>query len=414
MSVREQLRTRLMNDREHIIQMCQDLVRIPSENPPGDTRDVLRYITELLERHALGYEIVAPVAEWPNLIASVDGAQPGRHLVLNGHMDVFPAGDASHWTDGPFSGSIRDGRLYGRGVNDMKTGTLASILTFLYLADLREHLAGKLTLTCVSDEETFGRWGAQYLVKHHPEVLGDCVLNGEPSTPHTIRFGEKGLIWLELLVDTPGGHGGYPQVSANAIKIAAKIIGEIEQLTEITGDMPGEVEDRIEAGRDRFDEMLGAGATDNLKRVSVNVGLIEGGEKVNMIAAHSRTEVDIRCPIGVSTDQVLRHFEEIIGRYPEASYRIINKSEPNYVDPNHQMMRILQDNAEATRGIRPTPNISLGGTDCRLWRQRGVPAFIYGPTPYGMGAPDEYVTIDDLLGTIEVHVMSAFDYLAET
>ncbi len=304
MSVRDQLRTRLISDREKIIQLCQDLVRIPSENPPGDTRNVLRFITGLLDRDGRQYEIVAPVPEWPNLIASFDGDQPGRHLVLNGHMDVFPAGDASRWTGGAFSGALRDGKIFGRGVNDMKTGTLASVLTFLYLADLREHLAGRLTLTCVSDEETFGQWGARYLVENRPDVLGDCVINGEPSTPHTIRFGEKGLIWLELVVETQGGHGGYPQVSANAIKIAANIVGEIEQITAIAADMPGEVEQRIEATRDRFDEMLGAGATDNLKRASVNVGVIEGGEKVNMIAAHSRTEIDIRCPIGVSTDSV--------------------------------------------------------------------------------------------------------------
>jgi succinyl-diaminopimelate desuccinylase len=412
MTIREQLVDRLTRERDDIIRICQELVRIPSENPPGDTRDVLRYITDLLSRHGLEYEAVAPVQEWPNLVASFDGANPGRHLVLNGHMDVFPAGDPALWADGPFSGTLRDGKIFGRGINDMKAGTLASVLTFIYLSDIREHLAGKLTLTCVSDEETFGQYGARYLIENRPEVLGDCVLNGEPSTPNTVRFGEKGLIWIELNVNTKGGHGGYPQVSANAIKIASAIIGELEQLSEITGDMPGEVEDWIDAGRDAFDAMLGTGATDYLKRVSVNIGMTEGGEKVNMIAAHSRTEVDIRCPVGVSTDQALRRFDEIVGRYPEASYRIINQSEPNYVDPRHQMVDILQRNAEAVRGIRPEPNISLGGTDCRLWRQRGIPAFIYGPTPYNMGSPDEYVTVDDLLGTVSVHVLSAFDYLS--
>ncbi len=327
-------------------------------------------------------------------------------------MDVFPAGDNGLWTEGPFSGALRDEKIFGRGVNDMKAGTLASVLTFIYLSEIRQHLSGKLTLTCVSDEETFGEFGARYLVDHRPDVLGDCVLNAEPSTPSTIRFGEKGLIWIELNVDTKGGHGGYPQVSANAIKIASAIIGELERLTEITGDMPGEVENHIDAGQEAFDALLGDGATDNLKRVSVNIGMVEGGEKVNMIAAHSRTQIDIRCPIGVSTDQVLRQFDEIIGHYPGTTYRIINRSEPNYVDPQHEMVEILQNNAEAVRGIRPQPNISLGGTDCRLWRQRGVPAFIYGPTPYNMGAPDECVTVDDLLGTVSVHVLSAYDYLA--
>ena len=414
MTIRDQLKARLASDRDDIILMCQELVRIRSENPPGDTRDVLLSIADLLDRHHLTYDVVAPKTEWPNLIANFECGRPGRHLILNGHMDVFPAGDAALWTDDPFSGVVRDGKLFGRGVSDMKTGTLASVLTYIYLAELREHLAGRLTLTSVSDEETFGEYGARYLVENRAEVHGDCVLNGEPSTPNTIRFGEKGLIWIELSVDTKGGHGGYPHVSQNAIKIASRIISELEALNEISGDMPGEVEELIDAGRDAFDALLGVGATDYLKQVTVNIGRIEGGEKVNMIAGHSRTEVDIRCLIGVSTEQILRRFEEIVRRFPEASYRVINKSEPNYVDPRHELVRIIQDNAEAARGIRPSPIISLGGTDCRVWRQQGIPAFVYGPTPYGMGSPDEHVTIEDLLGTVNVHVLSAFDYLSTT
>jgi succinyl-diaminopimelate desuccinylase len=57
------------------------------------------------------------------------------------------------------------------------------------------------------------------------------------------------------------------------------------------------------------------------------------------------------------------------------------------------------------------PGISIGGTDCRIWRAKGIPAYVYGPTPNNMGAPDEFVTLDDLLGTVHVHVLSAFDYL---
>jgi succinyl-diaminopimelate desuccinylase len=75
------------------------------------------------------------------------------------------------------------------------------------------------------------------------------------------------------------------------------------------------------------------------------------------------------------------------------------------------MVRIIAGNAESVRRIRPYPAISIGGTDCRLWRERGVPAYVYGPTPYAMGAPDEHVTLNDLLGTVHVHVLSAYDYL---
>jgi succinyl-diaminopimelate desuccinylase len=411
LDVRAHLQERLVRDRDKIISLVQEMTRIPSENPPGDTRQLFDFVAGYLDQHGAPFQRVDPVTEWPNVLGTFEGGEPGRHLVLNGHLDVFPAGDPSLWTDDPFSGALKDGKVYGRGITDMKTGTAASILTYIYLHEVRQHLKGRLTLTCVSDEETGGPWGSLYLLENYPEARGDCVLNGEPSTPSTVRFGEKGPLWIEMWVRTKGSHGAYPQASANAIKIAEKIVGELEQLTDTPVNMPPDVREKIEDSRDRLDALLGAGATDNLTRVTVNIGMIDGGTKVNMTAAHCRVEVDIRCPVGVPHAVVLKRFEEILSRHEGTSYRIVGGHEPTSVDPNHEMVRIVQRNAEAVRGIRPFPNISLGGTDCRLWRARGIPAFVYGPTPYNMGAPDEYVTLDDLLGTAHVHVLSAYDYL---
>jgi succinyl-diaminopimelate desuccinylase len=411
MDLREHLQDQLRRDRDDIIRFVQDLVRIPSENPPGDTTELYAFITGYLEKHGLDYQTVAPVPEWPNLVASFEGGQPGRHLVLNGHLDIFPAGDRSKWSGDPYSAEIRDGKLYGRGVSDMKAGTAASILTYIYLARIREHLSGRLTLTAVSDEETGGVWGTQYLLENHPITLGDCVLNGEPSTPRTIRFGEKGPLWIEVKIDTPGGHGAYTHVSRNAIKEGARLIAELESLTELPFDVPQDVEEKIEAAREALDEVLGPGATDVVKAITLNIGVIKGGTKMNMIAGDCHIEVDLRCPVGVTNDELLGEFEKILNKYEGTSYGIAGGHDPSVCDPEHEMVGIIARNAEAVRGIRPYPAISIGGTDCRFWRERGIPAYVYGPTPYNMGAPDEYVTLDDLLGTVHVHVLSAYDYL---
>lgn len=411
MDIRQHLTDRLRRDRDAFLQLVQDLVRIPSENPPGDTTRIFAYVTDWLAKRGLPHATVAPQPTMPNLVGSFDGGEPGKHLVLNGHIDVFPAGDASRWQDDPFSGAVRDGKVFGRGVTDMKVGTAASMVTYAYLHEIKDHLKGRLTLTAVSDEETFGPWGARWLIEHRPDVLGDCVLNGEPSTPQTIRFGEKGIIWLELTLATKGGHGAYAQVSDNAIKQAGAIIAELEELTQIEPEMPAQVEMRIENARVALDAALGPGATDTLKQVTVNIGVIEGGYKVNMIPGHCRVEVDVRCPVGVPLEVALARFDAIVSRHPNASYRVINQSAPNWVDPNHPMLTILQNNAVAVRNIKPLPILSIGGTDCRLWRLKGIPAFIYGPNPYNMGAPDEYATLDDLFGTYHVHVLSAYDYL---
>jgi succinyl-diaminopimelate desuccinylase len=409
--MRDKLIARLDRDRESSIRLVRDMTRIPSENPPGDTTELYAFVAGHLDERGLEYETIAPKPEWPNLLASFEGSRPGRHLILNGHLDIFPAGDRSAWSVDPYGGDTIDGKLYGRGVIDMKVGTAASILTYCYLHELRDQLPGRLTLTAVSDEESGGNWGTGYMMEHRPMLLGDCVLSGEPSTPWTVRFGEKAPLWITMTVRTPGAHGGYTHVSPNAIRVTADIIRDLAVLTELPVNMPADVRAAIEAGREETERGLGAGATDVLQRVTLNVGTIGGGVKMNVLAADCRTEVDLRCPIGLESGTLLAAFDEVVSRYEGVTYVVEQQHEPTVCDPNHEMVGIIQRNAEAARGIRPTPGVSIGGTDCRFWRARGIPAYVYGPSPNNMGAPDEYVSLEDLLGTVRVHVLSAYDYL---
>src|SRR5262249_57813215 len=143
-------------------------------------------------------------------------------------------GDGAGWTHDPWGGELVDGRIYGRGACDMKCGTTASVFSFLYLRELRAELYGRLTLSTVSDEETFGPHGARYLSEHHPEVFGDTCLNGEPSSPWTLRFGEKGPLLLAFTVRTKGAHVAYTHASKSATAIAARRIGELYSLQAIT------------------------------------------------------------------------------------------------------------------------------------------------------------------------------------
>ncbi|MEI2618905.1 MAG: M20/M25/M40 family metallo-hydrolase [Thermomicrobiales bacterium] len=408
---RAALEQRLERDADDILGFVQKIVQIPSENPDGDTTQLVSFLTDWMDERGLDHEIVAPQPTMPNVLAGFDGGDPGKHLILNGHLDIFPAGDPTQWSDDPYSGAVRDGKLFGRGVIDMKTGTAASFLAYRYLHEMRQQLGGRLTLTAVSDEETGGTWGTGYLMDNYPDVIGDCVLNGEPSTPYTIRFGEKGPVWLDMLVRTPGGHGAYTHLSKSAIQETAEIIGRIERLADQPVTLPADILAVVEAARPELDAALGAGATDIVKQVTVNIGTIRGGVKTNVIAADCYTGVDLRAPVGHSAQSLLEQFEAILADYPDASYELFKVSEPSVCTPDHEMVRILQRNGEAVRGIRPKPAISIGGTDCRFWRWRGIPAYVYGPIPYNMGAADEYVTLDDLYGTVRVHVLSAFDYL---
>src|SRR5690606_39051772 len=211
--IKQQLLDGIERDRDRLVEFLSGFIRAKSPNPPGDTREAAAHVRKLLDAEGIKYKIIDPQETMPNIVATFDGGQPGPHLVLNGHIDVFPVG-AEEWKHGAWSGAVADGKIWGRGASDMKCGTSCSIWTYIYLHRIREKLKGRLTLTAVSDEETFGPWGARYLIEHHrDEVLGDCCLNGEPSGRETIRFGERGLLWLAVTVKTRGAHGAYVHLS---------------------------------------------------------------------------------------------------------------------------------------------------------------------------------------------------------
>lgn len=414
MNTREQLLQSIDEERDDIVKFLRDFLRAKSPNPPGDTREAVAHICGFLDANDIEYRIIDPEPKFPNLVTSFDGSRPGRHLVLNGHIDVFPVGDdpvADGWTHDPWGAELDDGKIYGRGACDMKPGTTASIWTFVLLHRIRRELGGQLTLTAVSDEETFGPYGARYLMEHHPEVHGDCCLNGEPSSPYTVRFGEKGPLWLEFKVRTTGAHGAYTHASPSATRLAVALVKDLEAIEGIEFSLPDNLLRASDDGTKAADTAMGPGAGAILPKVTLNIGVIRGGLKVNMIPGECVFEADFRLPPGVEKAQVLSEIRKILRDYPEATMEGINDSPPSYCDPYGDMMEVVRKNVHELRGFTPSPVISLGATDARLWRQRGIPAYIYGVYPHGMGAADEYCDVEEFLHVVRTHVLSAYDYL---
>jgi succinyl-diaminopimelate desuccinylase len=418
MSGRDQLVGWLEAERERRVDFLQRFARIDTANPPGDTTQAAELFRQFLDGEGIVHRTEAPLAHAPNLLASfAGGAGPGRHLILNGHLDVFPVGDPAAWQRDPWSGDLVDGRLHGRGTVDMKCGTTAMLFVYAYLHRLRARLPGRVTLTVVSDEETGGKWGTAWLMENcRSEVLGDCVLNSEPSGVATVRFGEKCMLWLRFRIAEKGGHSAYPHTGGSATRTAAALIRDLQAIEQLLPDEPDPVRrtlDRPEV-RQAIERSLGTGAADVLRRVSINVGTIRGGVKINMLPAQCVLEADFRLPVGISRATVLEKVRAILGRYPTASCEELLPGGPeaNVSDPDHEMMSRLIGNAAEIQGWPPQPIVSLGGTDTRFWRANGVPAFVYGCSPAGMGGVDESVSIAEFHHVTRVHALAAWDYLA--
>src|SRR5579872_3445502 len=288
-----------------VARLCAELIRIPSENPPGDTAALAALVEKILSA-VPGIEMRRVVAQEPavNLVARIAGAQPGRRLVMNGHLDTFPAGNRSAWTVDPFGGLIRDGRIYGRGAADMKAGLAAAVTTALLMARHSGAFAGEVILALVGDEETGGRWGTQHLLANVPDAIGDAMISGDAGSPEVLRFGEKGQLWIELEARGKSHHGAHVHLGENAIERLMAALTRLTGLRHFHCPVPDAIRAAILAASPRSELVSGLGETEALQRVTVNIGTIEGGSSVNLIPDRASARADIRFPPGLAVADV--------------------------------------------------------------------------------------------------------------
>jgi succinyl-diaminopimelate desuccinylase len=399
--------------REGLTALCADLVRIDSQNPPGDTGPLAAAIERLLaEVSGIAARQVTAKPPAVNLIARVTGRSPGRRLIINGHLDTFPVGDAARWTVPPLGGTLAEGRIYGRGAADMKAGLAAAIFTARLLARHRSAWSGELVLTLVGDEETGGEWGTRHLLKTVPEAAGDAMLSADAGSPQVVRIGEKGQVWLEVSAEGKANHGAHVHLGVNAIE---RLIASLERLVALRAlpcPIPASVRAVMEAARTVSEAVSGAGEAHTLALVTLNIGRIEGGCAVNIIPDAARALCDVRFPPGVAVADIVREVGRLIGEMPGTSHRVLSATEPTVTDPDHECVRLAVANAAAVVPGGAVVNLRVGFSDARFYRLHGVPSLVYGPTPHNMGGPDEYVTIDDLFAVFYVHAMTAFDFLS--
>ncbi len=410
MSIRDELLAGIARDEQKIIGFFSGLVKCKSPNPPGDTRSAMTFVQRFLSESGLSYREVNHREDWPNLISSIPMKENGRHLMFNGHLDVFPADGQPGWKEDPWSGSIAEGRVWGRGTGDMKAGLTASIFAYSYLSRFTDNLKGRASLTVVSDEENGGKFGVGHMFKTiEDEMVADCVLSGESTTPRAVSFGGKGYIRFTVRVSTPGAHASAPFKSRSAVRVASDIIQELDTIREIKTEVPEALAERL---RDPWVlQQLGRYA-DDMTRITLNPGVISGGAKVNVIASGCVFEFEARLPIGIDTAVVASAIRSVVEKDPDAKIEEFFVAEPDYCDPSGELAVTLQDTVESLGLPRPAMTPSTALSDCKYWRDRGIPAYWYGPTPVA-GTANESVSIEELMILVRTHTLAAASYLSK-
>ena len=410
----------LIDERKsEIIKLCGDMIRIPSDNPPGDTTKFAEFMRKYLEDRDIDVRVYEPIKGGPNLVATIESKRKGPHLILNGHLDQFPSEVGERWSVDPYSGEVKDGRIYGRGAGDMKGGNTGLIFSFCLIKELGLDLPGRITLTLVSDEENGGRWGTGWLINNVEESIGDACLNAEPSGL-TARVGEKGLGFIRLKASGKPVHAAYSGFAGdNAIMRMCRVLPAVQSLSGIPARFTDETRRLIEDAQEGFYKQSGheggPGSGQVLRQVTVNIGTIKGGSKVNIIPGTCEVEVDVRLPLGITW----RQFEEYLDNKlkdvdPTVKWEHIKHPSAlfpaSYTSTNEEIFKAMQMNATEVMGKNPLLGFTPGGNDCRYYRARGIPAVVFGPTVHNEAAADEYVPVDDIMTVTKVHSGTIIDY----
>ncbi len=393
---------------DEIIDLCRRLIRIPTENPPGDVTEAATFVAQTLRGWGLDPIWHEPAPGRVSLVASL-GRSGGRTLILNGHLDVVPAGDPARWTHPPFGADLIEGLLWGRGAVDMKGGVAALLGAARLLAGA--DLPGRIVLALVPDEETGGRWGSRWLLRK-AGLAGDGCLIAEPSGPDVATIGQRGALWLRLRAAGSPAHGSLsPYVGKNAILRIVDALPVVTRIAGRSGEFPSALVDTLARSKDWMAAFVGESAAAALDHVTVNVGTLRGGTKVNVVPEEAVAEVDIRVPLGCSTAGLKQEIEDAL-RGSEVTVEALDFSEPNFTQLDAPIISALGEGVAAVRGAPPNFLLQWATSDARHFRAAGIPVVQYGPLGRGIHGFDEAVPAAQIVHCAQVYVATALAFLS--
>lgn len=415
MELYQELCRKMEERKEEMIQLCAELVRIPSETPPSDTGKMADYISEYIKEKVEGawvyfYEKEAPVK---NLVVKIDSGKPGKRLIFNGHLDTYPVGNQELWSESPWSGSVKDGYVWGRGSSDMKGGIACFVTAARILAEHKNLWKGEVVLTLAGDEEAMGDRGTQYLLDTVEEASGDAMICADVGAPDSLRFGQKGLLWIRLDAAGRSAHGAHLHKGVSAIDRLIEVIRRVNrEVSDLEVNMPEDVKRAILDGAVVSERGAGPGETQILQKVTVNFGTIKGGTSPNLVPDHAGAEADIRIPAGVTVSDITKKIEEILAETEGVTYTVLRAYEANWSDPSDALFRIVKEKSEEVLQKEVVVTFRVGASDARLYRlSKGIPTINCGLTPYGLGGPDEHVSVDEMVKIAKIHLLSALEFL---
>jgi acetylornithine deacetylase/succinyl-diaminopimelate desuccinylase-like protein len=405
-------------------ELLQQLIRFDTTNPPGNEAPCINYIDSLLTSSGLDSTILGKEPNRPNLIARLQGEGLAPPLLLYGHVDVVPAAKQD-WAHPPFEGNLVDGYVWGRGALDMKSGIAMMLSAVLKAKAEGLKPAGDIVLAVLSDEEAGGDFGAAYLVENHAGQFSDIryalgEFGGFPiymagKKFYAIEVAQKQICWMRASVHGPAGHGSIPMRGGATAKLA-RVLQNLDQnrlpihITPTTQDMlktmSAQVPDPVNtvlsqllepATADQVLDSLGPlGLTfDAMLHNTVNVTMIQGGSKVNVIPSEIVIELDGRILPGFSSDDMMDELKVMVDENVELE---IVRYDPGPDEPDMGMFDTLGSIIrEADPEGIPVPYLLSGSSDARFFSKLGIQTYGFIP----MNLPPDFNFVQHIHGADE-------------
>jgi succinyl-diaminopimelate desuccinylase len=381
-----------------MIAFCQRMIRTPSVNGVDDELHLARVIASEAVRLGLHVEIMGEQTARPNVVVSTHDTGE-RGLLILGHLDTVPAGDAATWTHPPFAGEIADGRLYGRGAIDTKGGMAAAIYA---LAALRAHPDAlppgtRAQFIGVPDEETgaTGTLGIRWLAARGMIRAKGAIYAYSGSE---VILGHRGLLRYRLRCTGTAIHTGAHDwqertAGANAVTGMARLLLALEAAEFPRSPAPyfGDFRTVITPGT-----------------------IIEGGVSVNIVPPSCTALVDVRTTpeedAASIEARIAREIAKITAQVPGLSfaYERFNEIPAVCSDPAAPIFRVLADATREVRGVSPVMTVAGPANEGYLLIGQGIPTVCgFGPTGANAHAADEYLDLPSLGEAAEIFATTA-------
>ena len=418
------LRAEIADRRGDLVALTQELVRIPTLNPPGlRYRDICEALAARLGASGFSVELIraegAPAdsdahPRW-NLVARRDGAGPGACVHFNGHHDVVEVGHG--WSTDPFGGEVRDGRVYGRGACDMKGGIASAVVAAEAFLAAFPDFSGAIEISATADEESGGYGGVAWLAERgwfSPERVQHVIIP-EPLNPDRICLGHRGVWWAEIETRGRIAHGSMPFLGDCAVRHMGAVLAEMEATL-----FP------LLAGRSTRMPVVPEGA----RAATLNLNAIHGGapeqaaDYTGLPAAcvpdRCRITIDRRFPVEETLAEVKAEIAGLMERVKEVrpgfDYEIRDLFDvtPSMTEPEAPVVGAVESAVGRVLGRRPEHVVSPGTYDQkhidRIGRLKNCIA--YGPGILDLAhQPDEWVGVDDMADAALVMALALTELL---